>query len=650
MATENNELEPESTQNRWKYRYYDVLDDLENKEKNWRELERFLRQLISRLTLAADTRNPPLTRQLTELRNHIRDGKDLLSLQSLTEEITDNVAKLDELRAKHSSNTHPASMLETVIDKLKLPIRSKRSVNKLKKQLSKLQVDDDATTVIDEFTALISNVLSNQNAPPISGKDLAERDDDNLDKPRIGLLDRLLHRKNKDVPPEQQQPDVIEQTIDGTPGEPATAKPSNTLKFVAPAAGELLLQLALRLPDTVKQRINFRVLKKHTNKARTRKDLLPIIDVIANQIETAYKVEEQVPVLIDNDSLLAIAGALQSLLEQVEPPFDLQAAFHEIYAFFSNEESNADGMVHCLNRLSDFIAELCDRLAKQQLELESFFDQLNARLQDLDTDIRHTTSFYQASEADANKMDNAVHDEMSVIRESMEGENELTLIKQSVTTRLDAIDEHLKAFRNNQEQRYHDAQQHIEQLTDKLQMLEQEGSRLREKLEQTQQQARYDALTGVHNRQAYEEYIAEELARVRRYNTPLSMIVWDVDKFKSINDTYGHAAGDKVLKTIAETLNNNCRETDFLGRYGGEEFVMLLPETDLANSLSVADKLRERIAQTEFHFRDTRVLITISAGVAQYQNEESVHQFFERADNALYSAKQAGRNQVAHAD
>ena len=159
-----------------------------------------------------------------------------------------------------------------------------------------------------------------------------------------------------------------------------------------------------------------------------------------------------------------------------------------------------------------------------------------------------------------------------------------------------------------------------------------------------------DMLTGIPNRQAYEERIGNEIARCRRYESPLCLVVWDVDKFKAVNDNYGHAAGDKVLKVVAETLDKHIRATDFLARFGGEEFVLLLPEIGLEAAAQVANKLREIIAETPFHFRDSRVAVTISGGVARLKKDEPANDFFERADKALYAAKEKGRNCVKQAD
>jgi diguanylate cyclase len=156
-----------------------------------------------------------------------------------------------------------------------------------------------------------------------------------------------------------------------------------------------------------------------------------------------------------------------------------------------------------------------------------------------------------------------------------------------------------------------------------------------------------DPLTGCFNRLAYQERSEAEEARWLRYGSALSLIVFDLDRFKSINDTFGHRAGDEVLKTIAQIAGNQLRKVDFFARYGGEEFVAVLPETPLAAALTVAEKVRRAVEAFRFHSRGQPVPLTLSCGVAQLAEGDGIETAFERADKALYLAKAGGRNRCA---
>lgn len=151
-----------------------------------------------------------------------------------------------------------------------------------------------------------------------------------------------------------------------------------------------------------------------------------------------------------------------------------------------------------------------------------------------------------------------------------------------------------------------------------------------------------DGLTGLYNHRFVRQRLEEEIAKARRYKRKLSVIMLDIDHFKKLNDTQGHQYGDYVLKRIAEILQESVRNTDTIGRYGGEEFIIICSETGLAESYMLANRLRAEIERSEFK---RQVQVTISGGVADL-NEENSQQLVEKADRCLYSAKRLGRNRI----
>jgi diguanylate cyclase (GGDEF)-like protein len=156
-------------------------------------------------------------------------------------------------------------------------------------------------------------------------------------------------------------------------------------------------------------------------------------------------------------------------------------------------------------------------------------------------------------------------------------------------------------------------------------------------------QATTDPLTGLNNRLKFDQVLANEMLRSQRYKTPFSLILYDVDHFKEVNDTHGHQVGDKVLIQLSRFIADRIRSTDFLARWGGEEFVIVVPESDSRAACQFADKLRDAIAQLVF---DQVGTVTCSFGVAQYEDGEVAEAFISRADDALYRAKINGRNRV----
>lgn len=160
-----------------------------------------------------------------------------------------------------------------------------------------------------------------------------------------------------------------------------------------------------------------------------------------------------------------------------------------------------------------------------------------------------------------------------------------------------------------------------------------------------------DGLTGLYNKRYFHEAIERETVAARRYGRPLTLLTFDIDHFKQCNDTYGHPAGDQVLQQLAGVVHHRARAADVLARTGGEEFSMILPGTVLENAGTLAEAIRQAVANTAFRFEATTLSITISMGVAQWQPEMlEANDLVKLADLRLYAAKHGGRNRVVLAD
>jgi len=155
-----------------------------------------------------------------------------------------------------------------------------------------------------------------------------------------------------------------------------------------------------------------------------------------------------------------------------------------------------------------------------------------------------------------------------------------------------------------------------------------------------------DGLTGVNNKRFLMETLEKEIPRARRHQRPLSFLMFDIDHFKLVNDNYGHLAGDFVLKDLAQLVKARLRPDDIIGRYGGEEFAVLLPETTLEGSAAIAEELRKMIDDHRFEFEQEIIDVSVSIGCAQLADDFDVARFIKLADENLYRAKRGGRNQV----
>lgn len=172
-------------------------------------------------------------------------------------------------------------------------------------------------------------------------------------------------------------------------------------------------------------------------------------------------------------------------------------------------------------------------------------------------------------------------------------------------------------------------------------------SRLDEELKRVKKLSMTDELTGLPNRRAFLDRLENELGRVKRHHEPLSLILIDLDDFKKVNDTYGHAVGDQVLKCYAEDVFSLFRQYDLVARYGGEEFAVLSPNTDMEGAVSSLGKAMDRVKNLRFEFSGDSIMVpSFSAGIAVYRDGENIDAFIDRADQALYRAKSLGRNRV----
>jgi diguanylate cyclase (GGDEF)-like protein len=180
-----------------------------------------------------------------------------------------------------------------------------------------------------------------------------------------------------------------------------------------------------------------------------------------------------------------------------------------------------------------------------------------------------------------------------------------------------------------------------------LSIIESDKRKLSDELDRARMLSLTDELTALPNRRAFIRRLDDEVSRVKRYGFPLSLVLIDIDNFKQVNDKYGHAAGDKVLRVYAEKILSIFRHHDMIARYGGEEFAVLLPNTDLEGVMRALDKVKSSVPHVQCNFNGKSIPApTFSAGVAEYRAPESPSQLIERADHALYRAKRLGRNRI----
>jgi len=279
-------------------------------------------------------------------------------------------------------------------------------------------------------------------------------------------------------------------------------------------------------------------------------------------------------------------------------------------------------------------------------QFENFLVNLKQRLDCVGDFISHNDHTSRAISACSDDLTKSMNEQVGELRSSVSEAKTLDEIQGYVATSLDTIVMGLDRFNRERKVLQSDAEKQVETLEHQLNSAQAEAENLRDNLQKQSKRAMTDSLTKLPNRHAYNERLHLEYNRWRRYKTPLTLVFCDLDYFKKVNDTYGHTVGDIALEQTAHILSNGLRDTDFVARYGGEEFVMLLPETTIKDAIRAMNKLRSTIQNNKLSASGKDVHLTMSFGVATFEQNDDFNHVFNRADTALYRAKSRGRNQV----
>jgi diguanylate cyclase len=281
-----------------------------------------------------------------------------------------------------------------------------------------------------------------------------------------------------------------------------------------------------------------------------------------------------------------------------------------------------------------------------QHEFEAYLKQLNERLEAFQGNLQAASEGHADSRSAARELDSQIREQVDGLQSSVQQAADLDSLKHVLESHLEGLLGTMDQHQQQRDQREQDVAARLQGLAERVANMEQEAQGYREHLEVQRQKALIDPLTGLPNRAAWSERLEQEVNAWHQRGNSLSLAMLDLDHFKRINDGYGHLAGDKVLKIIASVLRKRLRPGDFIARFGGEEFVLLMPNSALAEALAVGEAMRSAIEACPFHFKGEPVTITVSMGMAQFQPGERSDLALKRADEALYRAKAAGRNQV----
>lgn len=347
--------------------------------------------------------------------------------------------------------------------------------------------------------------------------------------------------------------------------------------------------------------------------------------------------EDSVPL-----SLESISVYLKRLLDEIEHGQEMQGTF-EIAQTTLAEGLSLENIEVAVQSVTEVVLAA---VASDRLEMTNYLNDMNERLKTATLGLGTSQNLLQEEMQLQKTFGQTMQTSVQGLRSKVERGTDLKQLKHDIH---ESLDQMVDAVSENQQQGgvlHSQLSEQLASLVVRAKELEKQGQQAERKAAEQRHRALTDSLTRLPNREAYEEAAAREVQRWQRYDRSLCLAICDIDLFKSVNDSYGHAAGDEVLKQVAKLLQHRLRGTDFLARFGGEEFVLLLPETDRDEAMIVMENIRQLIEQSRISVERKNIDVTISVGVADFRGKDILQSAFTRADRALYQAKMNGRNRV----
>jgi len=352
---------------------------------------------------------------------------------------------------------------------------------------------------------------------------------------------------------------------------------------------------------------------------------------------------------VETPSHRHVEEALLNLLELMSVPAHEADKLEGIKAALKSGVG-LDQLLECVHDIVRFIEKYHLVESKDRKSIESFLVEMNQNLQEMQRLVAGLLQEQSDNFQITNSFGRTLQNNILVMKQQFDASQDFETLKREIKSSINQLSSSLEQFTSSANTRQEKIHKEMKQVNARMNALEIVSEVLKERLLNERKMAMLDPLTGVHNRMAYDERIVDELERFERYKTPFVLSVWDLDRFKHINDDYGHQAGDRVLQALAEILGNSVRRVDFVARYGGEEFIVIIPNTSIAGAMNLAEKIRRQVEKMHFHHNGRQVDVTISCGLAEARSGDSVENLFKRADDALYQAKKSGRNRCIAAD
>lgn len=654
---------------RWKEKYLQSIEQQEKLERRWDARLDLLRRGLVRSTLAAEGTDRAVDQCMKEMREVVRTDDMDAGLAALLPRLEKAVLDSEQRRETRVNQTSAAlTALVTQLQTLPLPREVSRPLKHFAKQLdSRVSQAREIPLLLGELSGLQGKALSQLESP--------------AEPERPGLLQRLFGQRDTEEATVPAEHALIVQTAETVPASVVATRP---------VIADTVPQVLQVTPDTTQPIAVAPALEPQQAPARPAQvmaeaeSLQPVrlsepVGTPTLPAETAVNPDELSPaVLLDTLPLPSPIAQALAAIDPQQPEQDMLYALPD-----SPEPSYSSVAKHIEDTLLGLLEDLTvperhrpqaesmrerlknglnwyellpilDDLATLMLaisdggqhEFEAYLQRLNERLESFQSNLQAASAGHADSRSAAHAMDTQIREQVDGLQNSVQEAADLDDLKHVLENHLEVLLGTMDQHRQQRDEREQEVAARLQSLAERVAHMEQEAQGFREHLEEQRQKALIDPLTGLPNRAAWSERLEYEIGQWQQHGNTLMLAMLDLDHFKRINDNYGHLAGDKVLKIIASVLRKRLRPTDFIARFGGEEFVLLMPSTVPANGMKLLETLRASIEACPFHFRGEPVTVTLSIGLATFRHGEHGDVVLKRADQALYRAKNAGRNRV----
>lgn len=625
--------------NRWKEKYLQSIEQQEKLERRWDARLDLLRRGLVRSTLAAEGTDRAVDQCMKEMREVIRTDDMDAGLAALLPRL--EKAVLDSEQRRETRVDQIATALAELVKQLQglpLPREVSRPLKTFAKQLDgRVGQAREIPLLLGELSGLQGRALSLLEQP--------------TEPNRPGLLQRLFGGRELDV-------EVRDESTPATVTASAPLAPVHQAQEPSTAAGEAAVDADVAILEEPAVEVSV------LTPAMTSDMTSPAIEPMQEPQETLALSPAMVEEPAEHDPERAEQEALYALPDSPEPSYSSVAKHiegtllgllddlslperHRPQAEAMRERlKNGLNWYELLPILDDLAVLMLAITDSGQHEFEVYLKQLNERLESFQSNLQAASEGHADNRSAAQQLDSQIREQVDGLQSSMHQAADLEGLKQVLENHLEGLLGTMDEHRKQRDQREQEVALRLQGLADRVASMEHEAQGYREHLEEQRQKALVDPLTGLPNRAAWSERLQHEIGQWQQHGNTLLLAMLDLDHFKRINDNYGHLAGDKVLKIIATVLRKRLRGADFIARFGGEEFVLLLPNTPQAAGIKLLQSLRAAIEACPFHFKGEPVTITASIGVSAFRVGEHSDVVLKRADQALYRAKDAGRNRV----